>query len=156
MDDLVIARLLHVLGVVLWIGGVGFVTTSLLPAMGRGRPAVQDLALFHRLERGFARQARVTVSLTGLSGLYLLWRLDLWWRFADPSFWWMHAMVAIWLLFTAMLFVIEPLFLDRWFARRAERDPESALSTMRRLHWGLLAASLITIAAAVAGSHGGL
>ena len=34
MDELTVARALHVLGVVLWIGGVGFVTTVLLPAVG--------------------------------------------------------------------------------------------------------------------------
>ena len=35
MDQLAIARALHVLAVVLWIGGVGFVTTVLLPAVRR-------------------------------------------------------------------------------------------------------------------------
>jgi len=156
MDDLVIARLAHVLGVVLWIGGVGFVTTALIPALGSGPPDPNALALFQRLERRFARQARLTTLLTGLSGLYLVWRLDLWSRFADPSFWWMHAMVAIWLLFTVMLFLIEPLFLDRWLAARAARDPKGTLALIRRLHLALLVASLVAVAAAVAGSHGGL
>jgi uncharacterized membrane protein len=31
MDDLTIARAIHVVGVVFWIGGVAFVTTVLLP-----------------------------------------------------------------------------------------------------------------------------
>jgi len=156
MDDLVIARLAHVLGVVLWIGGVGFVTTALIPALSRDPQNPGGLALFHRIERRFARQARFTTLLTGLTGLYLVWRLDLWSRFADPSFWWMHAMVAIWLLFTVMLFLIEPLFLDRWLAARAARDPDGTLALIRRLHLALLVASLMTVAAAVAGSHGGL
>jgi uncharacterized membrane protein len=155
MDDLVVARLLHVLAVVLWIGGVGFVATALLPALRRGPSASEGLRLFHLLERRFARQARVTTLLAGLSGLYLVWRLDLWSRFADPSFWWMHAMVALWLVFTAMLFVIEPVFLDRRLAERAARDPEGTLLLLGRLHLVLLAASLITVGAAVAGSHGG-
>ncbi len=33
MYDLAIARILHILGVVLWIGGVAFVTTVLLPTV---------------------------------------------------------------------------------------------------------------------------
>lgn len=33
VDDLIIARALHILGVVLWIGGVAMETTVLLPAM---------------------------------------------------------------------------------------------------------------------------
>ena len=36
MDDVVIARALHVLGVVVWIGGVSMVTTIALPAIRRG------------------------------------------------------------------------------------------------------------------------
>ena len=34
-DDVTIARALHAFGVVLWIGGVGFVTTVLLPSVRR-------------------------------------------------------------------------------------------------------------------------
>lgn len=36
MDDVVTARALHVLGVVIWIGGVSMVTTVALPAIRRG------------------------------------------------------------------------------------------------------------------------
>jgi len=35
MDDVTVARALHVLSIVLWIGGVGFVTTVLLPGVRR-------------------------------------------------------------------------------------------------------------------------
>jgi hypothetical protein len=37
MYDVTIARALHVVSVVIWIGGVGFVTTVLLPAVRRQR-----------------------------------------------------------------------------------------------------------------------
>lgn len=33
MDEFALARVLHVLGVVLWIGGVAMVTTVLLPSV---------------------------------------------------------------------------------------------------------------------------
>ena len=36
-------------------------------------------------------------------------RLDLWDRFSSIKYWWMHAMLCVWLLFTLMLFVVEPL-----------------------------------------------
>jgi hypothetical protein len=82
----------------------------------------------------------------------MTWRADLWQRFADASYWWMHAMVIIWLVFMLMLFVIEPLFLHR----RMEFSPDPArdFARMERLHWLLLALSLITVFGAVAGSHG--
>jgi hypothetical protein len=65
-------------------------------------------------------------------------------------------MVAIWLVFTIVLFVLEPLFLHRWFSARARHDPAGTLRLVGRLHWVLLIASLLTVAGAVAGSHGGL
>jgi uncharacterized membrane protein len=156
VNDYLLARALHVAAVVLWIGGVAFVTTALLPALrGLGDPA-QRLALFEAVESRFARQARWTTLLAGASGFWLAWRLDAWSRFAEPRYWWMHAMVAIWALFTLMLFVLEPLWLRRGFRERAERDPEGTLARVSRLHRVLLAVSLLTVLGAAAGSHGWL
>ena len=152
--DLAIVRVLHVLGVVLWIGGVAMVTTVLLPAMRRLATVPERIAFFETIEHGFALQARVTTFVTGASGLYLIHRLELWDRFAHIEYWWMHAMVLVWVLFMLMLFVFEPLFLHRWFIERARLDPESTFALISRLHWALLAMSLLTVAGAVAGSHG--
>jgi len=127
MDDAALARALHVVGVVLWIGGVGFVTTVLLPAVRRLKEPDERVAFFEEVERRFAWQARGTTLLVGGSGLYLLHAWDLWDRFLQPGFWWMHAMVLIWLIFTVMLFIAEPLFLHRcfWTAPAAGRKPRS-------------------------------
>ena len=148
------ARALHVIGVVLWIGGVAMVTTVLLPAVAKRAAEGEALAFFERVEHGFARQARWTTALVGLSGFYLTAALDLWHRFADPRYWWMSAMVAIRVVFTLLLFVLEPLVLHRWFASRARLDPRGTLKLVLGLHWILLVLSLLTIAGAVAGSHG--
>jgi len=78
----------------------------------------------------------------------------LWDRFRSLAYWWMHAMVAVWLLFTLMLFVAEPLFLDRWLRARAKARPEPTFGLIERLHWILLALSLITLIGALLGSHG--
>jgi hypothetical protein len=68
----------------------------------------------------------------------------------------MHAMVENWAVFTLVLFVLEPLFLHRWFGEPARRDPAGTLALVTRFHRVLLIAGLITVAGAVAGSHGGL
>ena len=156
MDDLALARAIHVLAIVLWIGGVGLVTTVLLPAVRRFASAGERVAFFEKVERRFAWQARVTTALAGLSGLYMMYRMDLWYRFARAEFWWMHAMVGVWALFSFMLFVAEPLFLHKWFLARAKAAPESTFRLIQRLHWVLLGLSLVTVLGAVAGSHGGL
>lgn len=154
MDDLSLARAVHVLGVVLWIGGVGFVTSVLLPALERIEDLSRRIDLFEALESRFGRQAKLVTLLTGLSGFYLLFALDGWERFADPGQWWLHAMVILWLIFTLMLFVLEPLFLHAWFVRRARAAPEKTFALAKRLHQVLLAASLATIAGAIVGVHG--
>lgn len=154
LPDLPLARALHVLAVVLWIGGVAMVTTVLLPAVKREVEPARRVAFFESIESRFAGQSRLTTLLAGASGFYLAWRLDLWARFLEPRFWWMHAMVLLWLVFTAMLFVLEPLLLHRWYRDRAATAPDETFRLLTRLHRLLLGASLVTVAGAVAGSHG--
>jgi uncharacterized membrane protein len=154
MDDLIIARAVHVAGVVLWIGGVAFVTTVLLPGVRRIKNPQERVSFFERIERNFAWQARFTTLLVGVSGFYITEAWDLWGRFDSLEYWWMHAMVFVWIVFTVMLFVAEPLFLHRWFINKATAEPERTFLLIERLHRVLLAVSLLTVLGAVAGSHG--
>ena len=154
MDDLLLARALHVIAVVLWIGGVATVTSVVLPAARRMPVPGERIAFFEAVERRFAVIARFATLLTAATGFYLVYRPDLWDRFADVHFWWMHAMVALWALFTLVLFVLEPFVLHRWFDERARRDPDGTLRLVERLHWLLLTVSLATVFGAVAGAHG--
>ena len=152
MNDFILARGLPVLAVLMWVGGVAFVTTVLFPSIRRSVPPEERLAAFHRFEGRFAPQAALWVLLAGASGFWMTYRAELWSRFADPEYWWMHAMVAVWLVFTTMLFVIEPLFLHK--RMEASPDPARDFARMERLHWMALAVSLVTLVGAVAGSHG--
>lgn len=154
MDDVTIARALHVLAVVHWIGGVAMVTLVILPALARLAAPERRLDLFEAIEGRFGGQARWSVTLAGLSGFWMTWRLDAWDRFATPGYWWMHAMVAVWALFTLILFVAEPLFLHAWFRRRAERDPDGTAALVLRAHRVLLTVAAATILGAVLGAHG--
>lgn len=147
------ARAVHVLAVVVWIGGVWLVTTVLLPLM-RGKPAERWLEEFEAIEHRFAPQARIAVVLTMLSGVSMLFHYDFWDRFARIKFWWMHLMVAVWLLFATLLFVLEPMVLRRVLHRSDAASSASSLKLMLRLHRGMLALSLLAIFAAVGGSHG--
>ncbi len=154
MDEFAFARVLHVLGVILWIGGVAMVTTVLIPAMGQMGSASERTGFFGRIESRFAPQARFTTLLVGLSGFYMVHLLDAWHRFAELRFWWMHAMVLVWLIFTLMLFIVEPFVLRRQINNTEEREAGKTFARMRRMHWILLSLSLVAVAGAVAGSHG--
>jgi uncharacterized membrane protein len=154
MDDVIIARALHVVSIVLWIGGVGFVTTVLLPAVRHLKEPNDRLEFFDRIERRFAREARLWVTIVGTTGFYMLVRFDLWDRFRYLAYWWIDAMIAVWLLFTLMLFVVEPLFLHRWLLARTQSKPELTFTLVQWLHRLFLLISLIAILGTVAGSHG--
>lgn len=151
-DPVQMARALHVLAVLHWIGGVAMVTLVVLPAAEA--LGTERFAAFERIERRFAPKARVSVALAGFSGVWMTEALGAWGRFLDPGFWWMHAMLALWLLFAAVLYVAEPSWLDAWARARAVRDEAGLMRLMLRAHRVLLALALGVTAAAVLGAHG--
>jgi uncharacterized membrane protein len=152
----IIARVLHVLAIVVWIGGIAAITTVMFPAMRGADSLERKLALFRHVERRFRPQALTAWLLAGLSGLYMVYALNGWARFTSVRYWWMDAMVALWGIFGLMLFIIEPLVIGPRLERKLATNPAAALAQFEALHWVLLVLSLLVIAAAVAGAYGGL
>jgi uncharacterized membrane protein len=153
MNDVIFARAVHVLAVIHWIGGLGFVTLIVLPLAASRVDRREGLSLFEAVERRFSSQLRFSIPLAGAAGLWMTYRMDLWARFADPHFWWMSAMVGLWLFFMAMIFVIEPLLHQR-FERKAREHPDSAFRRLIAMHGVLLALTALTVLGAVAGAQG--
>ena len=149
-----LARALHVVGVVLWIGGVAFVTTTLIPSLREMSDTNQRLPLFEQLEGKFAFQAKLVTLITGLTGFYMLEYMGAWDRYQQVQFWWIHLMTLIWFIFTIVLFVLEPLFLHRRFNQMATENSDKAFSLLHRMHKILLALSLVTVFVTVAAVHG--
>src|SRR5262249_7671168 len=83
MDGLALARALHVVVVVVWIGGLSIVTTALLPAIRRGELGSNWLAAFQAIERRFVWQARIAILVVGGTGLYMIEEADLWGQFSS-------------------------------------------------------------------------
>jgi uncharacterized membrane protein len=153
MQSYVFARIIHVICIVLWIGGVAMITMVVLPSLRDVSPE-RRLQVFESIESRFSLQAKLTVILAAISGFYMVYVTDTWNRYLQIRFWWLHAMTAIWLIFIILLFVLEPLFLHRWFRERAATDSEGTFRLIRRMHWLLLCLSFLTIAGAVSGAHG--
>ena len=153
-NHFVIARAIHILGIVLWIGGVAFVTTVLIPSIRKTQSPENRLKIFESLEGIFSFQAKFTTLITGLSGVYMLEVMDAWSRYFDLQFWWLHLMTFVWVIFTIVLFVLEPLFLHKWFRERATENPERTFSILQKLHIILLSLSLLAVIGAMAGAHG--
>ena len=146
IDDFTLARAVHVLALVHWIGGVAVVTTIVLPRARTLPDARAALAAFELFEGRFAAQARVSILLAGLSGFYML----------DPAFWWLTLMVVVWVVFALMVFAFEPIVVHRLFHDYALRDKDSAFALAIRLHAAALAIKGVAIAAGVLGAHGAL
>lgn len=140
----------HVLSVVLWIGGVAFVTTVVLPML-MSWPAASRFAVFSEIERRFATQARVLVVAAGLSGAALLTRLRLTGLLSRPQGVWLDGMIGLWTLFALLLFLAEPLFLHRRMTEMAQRDPSRVHALLLRGHRVLLALAVIVIMGGVWG-----
>lgn len=154
MDDITIARAVHVLAVIHWMGGVAFVTAVILPSAAAIAEPARRLAFFESIESRFSAQVKVSIPLAGLSGAYMAERLDAWHRFLEPAGWWLAAMALLWLLFMVILFVVEPFVARDHFHRRAAADPDGTFRLVQRAHWVLLAAGAVVAAAAVLGAHG--
>jgi uncharacterized membrane protein len=154
METFTLARVIHVIAVVLWIGGVAMVTTVIIPAVKKLKSKEDQIKTFEEIEGRFAIQAKITTLLTGITGFYMLYVLDGWDRYFDYRFWWVHAMTLVWILFSLILYVLEPLVLHKLFKQYADKNPEKTFAFMHRAHWILLILSLLTTAGAVAGSHG--
>jgi uncharacterized membrane protein len=156
IDGLALARAIHVLALVHWIGGLAVVTTIVLP-QARALPGAQDaVAAFEAFERRFASQVRISILLVGLSGLYMLAKFDAWDRFQYAAFWWLDLMVIVWMLFALMVYVLEPLALHRRFREFALHDKNRAFAAAMRFHAMALLISAFAIVAGVLGAHGGL
>lgn len=154
MNDVILARALHVLAVVIWVGGVAMATSIVLPAVRRGDLGSDRVKAFSSIKRRFVWVARTAVLIVGLSGFYMVARLEIWDRFTSAEFWWMHFMLGVWLVFAFMLFIAEPFILHGRFRRWATARPEVAFPWLERVHWVLLSLALIATLGAVSGVHG--
>jgi uncharacterized membrane protein len=154
MEEYTLARVIHVVAVILWIGGVSMVTTVIIPAVKKMKSKEEQMDSFENIEGRFSIQAKITTLLAGLSGFYMMWHMNLWHRYLDLQFWWIHLMTLVWLIFTIILFVLEPFVLHKVFRKYASANPGRTFRIMHRAHWVLLILSIIATIGAVAGSHG--
>ena len=154
MNDLTIARAIHILSIIIWIGGVGFVTAVLIPTIRHSAHEKQQLLIFHAIENRFSFIAKFAVVLAGLSGFYMVYVLNAWDRFLQIRYFWMHAMVLLWLMFVFALFIIEPFMFKNH--GRIIKDHGSIMNLRKTeiVHLIILICSLATIFISVLGAHG--
>lgn len=144
----------HVLGVVIWIGGVAFVTIIVFPMIMRMESSFEKVIFFQGIEHRFAKIAKISVLIVGLTGGWLLhitdeWRILFMSAGAGPTL-----MVIVWTFYVLVLMFEGKLF-KVIFSGEAQQDTSKVFYRLTVFHWVVLGLSLLTIFVGVWAGHGG-
>jgi len=156
----IIMHIIHLLTVILWIGGLAFITTMVFPIIIATKDPLGKVLLFQKIERRFAGTARIYNLITGASGIIMVllmgWQSALFTKAGIP----LLVMAAIWVFWFVMLFGLEPLvikkMLERMMKNSEKMDIDGVFARMNRMHWILLAASLIAATGGAIFAHGAI
>jgi uncharacterized membrane protein len=144
MDWLVV---LHVLAIVVWIGGVAFVTAIVFPVLTGMEDSMAKVTFFMRFEKRFQFLAKVCVILAGGSGILLFWQRGAFSGLTGDEAILIGYKFFIWLIFAVLLFGGEQRLMGTLFSQNT--PPEVALRRLAVFHWVVLILSLIAIVAGI-------
>lgn len=144
----------HVLGVVLWIGGVAFVTIIIFPMIIRMESSIEKVIFFQGVEHRFAKIAKFCVFIVGLTGawlLYLTGEMGLLFKISGTG---PTLMLVVWTFYVLVLLFEARLF-KVIFRGDAGQDTARVFFRLGIFHWFVLGLSLLAIAVGVWAAHGG-
>ena len=144
--------IIHVIGVIIWIGGVAFVTMVIFPMMYRTEGSLEKALLFQGVEHRFAGIVRWLIAIVGATGVYLLaarYGLGI---LAETRGIGILIMIFAWTFYTTVILSERKLF-SRIFAGPAKVDMDKALRTINTMHWVLLTVSFAAVAGGVWFAH---
>jgi len=153
--DLLIPLLiaLHVVVVVLWIGGVAFVTINIFPILMRMEDSLEKVRYFQAVENRFARQARLYALIAGITGAGILFFENGWSGILSKRGLGIILMILAWLVYVFILTfekgIFKVLFSDK------VQDVSRIFFKMNIFHWFILTISFLAIFAGVYFGHGG-
>ena len=143
----VIALTIHVLSVVIWIGGVSFVTLVTFPMILRMDKSLEMVLMFQGVEHRFGKIAKVMVILAGLSGLYLINEKGI----SGIGVW---IMIFVWVFYASLLFGLEKLMFKKLFGKPGDQtDMKKVFNILQGFHWIVLGLSFLAIAAGIYAGH---
>jgi uncharacterized membrane protein len=144
--EYVTALIIHILSVVIWIGGVSFVTLVTFPMILRMDKSLEMVLMFQGVEHRFAKIAKTMVILAGLSGFYLIYEKGL-----SFGVW---IMIIVWAFYASLLFGLEKLIFKKLFSKPEDQsDMKKVFNVLQVFHWVVLGLSFLAIAAGVHEAH---
>ena len=150
---LTILLIIHVIGVIVWIGGVAFVTLVIFPMMYRTEGSLEKALLFQGVEHRFSGIVRWLIVVVGGTGFYLLsakYGFSI--LFTQRGLGILIMLVA-WTFYTAVILSEKKIF-GKIFADPGKIDMDKALTMINAMHWVLLTVSFSAVAAGIWFAHG--
>jgi len=146
---------IHVLGVVIWIGGVAFVTMIVFPMLIKMENSLEKVLFFQGIEHRFARIAKSSLAVVGLTGGGLLyengeWRILFTMDGIGPTL-----MLVVWTFYLLVL-LFEGKIFRMIFGGKAGQDTNKVFALLSGFHWVVLGLSLLAIGVGVWAGHGGV
>ncbi len=149
---LTILLIIHVISVIIWIGGVSFVTMVIFPMMYRTEGSLEKALLFQGVEHRFSGIVKWLIGLVGATGFWMLSAKYGIRILLVPRGIGIAIMLFAWALYTAIL-ISERRIFGRIFADPEKIDMNKALRLINVMHWFLLAISFSAVAAGVWFGH---
>jgi uncharacterized membrane protein len=154
MDTILkISAALHVMGVVIWIGGVAFVTIILFPMIQGMEDPFEKALLFQRVEHRFAKVARLMILVVGITGLYNLHQKGLYLLLPSRAGLWLDLMIGVFVAYALLIFGLEKALFKRIFKDIKRMDADQVFFRMSAFHWVVLVLSLLAVGAGVIGTY---
>lgn len=138
---------LHVLSIVVWIGGVAFVTAIVFPTLAGMEDSMAKVNFFMGFERRFQFLAKVCVVLAGASGILLFWQRGAFSTLASDEAFLIGYKFLVWAVFALLLFGGEKRLMGALVS--GETSPETAFKRLAIFHWVVLILSLFAIIAGI-------
>ena len=144
---------LHVIGVVIWIGGVAFVTIILLPMIHEMTDPMEKALLFQRVEHRFSKIVKVVIILVGVTGLLNLHQKGLYVILPTVEGIWLDLMIGVYLFYALLIFGLEKILFKKIFKDMKNLNADQIFYRMSAFHWVVLFLSLLAVGAGVIGTY---
>lgn len=145
---LAILLILHIICVIVWIGGVTFVTTVIFPVMYMTEGSLEKALMFQRVEHRFSGMVKWLIAIVGITGFWMLSAKYGFGILAQTRGIGIAMMIFAWALYTTVLLSERKIF-GRIFADPEKIDMDHALRLINVMHWSLVMISYSAVAGGV-------